>query len=107
MAAQKDEKGDKYFEKPDFEKPDFEKPDVEKPGEEEKKSYDPFTITRSPYLFGGLINEWKKRLPLYLSDFKDGLDGQVISTALFIFFACLSGAIAFGGKKNIFKKFQK
>ena len=87
-----DEKGDKYFEKPD----------VEKPGEEEKKSYDPFTITRSPYLFGGLINEWKKRLPLYMSDFKDGFDGQVISTALFIFFACLSGAIAFGGKKIYF-----
>ena len=103
MAAQKDEKGDKYFEKPDFEKPD-----VEKPGEEEKKSYDPFTITRSPYLFGGLINEMKKRAPLYMSDFKDGSDGQVISTALFIFFACLSGAIAFGGKKDIVsKQFQK
>ena len=84
------EKSDKYLEKPD----------VEKPGEEEKKSYDPFTITRSPYLFGGLINEMKKRAPLYMSDFKDGFDGQVISTALFIFFACLSGAIAFGG--NIF-----
>ena len=103
MAAQKlDEKSDKYSEKPDFEKPD-----VEKPGEEEKKSYDPFTITRSPYLFGGVINEWKKRIPLYLSDFKDGFDGQVISTALFIFFACLSGAIAFGGKKNIFKTISK
>lgn len=92
MAVQKtnklDEKGDKYLEK---------QPDVEKPGKEEKKSYDPFTITRSPYLFGGLINEWKKRGPLYVSDFKDGFDGQVISTALFIFFACLSGAIAFGG----------
>ena len=98
MAAQKlDEKSDKYSEKPDFEKPD-----VEKPGEEEKKSYDPFTITRSPYLFGGLINEMKKRAPLYLSDFKDGFDGQVISTALFIFFACLSGAIAFGGKRKYF-----
>ena len=92
------EQGDKHFEKLDFEKPD-----VEKPGEEEKKSYDPFTITRSPYLFGGLINEWKKRIPLYLSDFKDGFDGQVISTALFIFFACLSGAIAFGGKKKYFQ----
>ena len=75
----------------------MEKPDVEKPGEEENKSYDPFTITRSPYIFGGVINEWKKRVPLYVSDFKDGFDGQVISTALFIFFACLSGAIAFGG----------
>ena len=79
---------------------------MEKPGEEEKKSYDPFTITRSPYLFGGVINEWKKRVPLYVSDFKDGFDGQVISTALFIFFACLSGAIAFGGKKKIQSNFK-
>jgi len=47
--------------------------------------------------FGGLINDIKQRYPKYLSDIKDGLDPQVIAAALFIYFACLSGAIAFGG----------
>ena len=70
--------------------------DMENPGKEKKVS-DPLIITRSPYLFGGVINDWKKRFPSYVSDFKDGLDSQVIATASFIFFACLSGAIAFGG----------
>ena len=80
----------------DEDKDSPEKSDIEKAGDKEK-SYDPLTISRSPYLFGGVINDWKKRFPFYWSDIKDGLDGQVISAALFIFFACLSGAIAFGG----------
>ena len=80
--------------------------DVEKPGVEgKKKEYDPLVITRSPFfLFGGVINEWKKRFPLYVSDFKDGLDSQVIATASFIFFACLSGAI---GKKHALKNMTR
>ena len=28
---------------------------------------------------------------------KDGLNGQALSATVFIYFACLSGAIAFGG----------
>ena len=86
------------YEKLDEDKDSPEKSDVEKAGDKEK-SYDPLKITRSPFLFGGVINEWKKRFPFYLSDFKDGLDSQVIATASFIFFACLSGAI---GKKHAF-----
>ena len=88
-------KGVKYEKLDEEDKDSPEKSDdVEKAGD--NKSYDPLTITRSPFLFGGVINEWKKRFPFYLSDFKDGLDSQVIATASFIFFACLSGAI---GKK--------
>ena len=37
------------------------------------------------------------RYPWYLSDFKDGLNGAVLSSAFFIFFAALAGAITFGG----------
>ena len=52
-------------------------------------------MRRAPYMFGGVIRDWKKRFPLkvYWSDIKDGLDGQVFAAAIFIFFACLSGAI--------------
>ena len=67
---------------------------------EEKKDvpYDPNNpLMRAPYVFGGLINDLKRRAPHYLSDFKDGLDAQVLAAAIFIYFAALSGAIAFGG----------
>lgn len=47
--------------------------------------------------FGGLINDIKQRYPKYLSDITDGFDPQCVAAALFIYFACLSGAIAFGG----------
>ena len=59
-----------YATKSDIEKSDndISGPDVEKPGEI-KKEYDPLIITRSPFLFGGVINEWKKRMPYYFSDF--------------------------------------
>ena len=110
IRERKREKRGKAVNKLDNEKADNEyfgtNGDAEKPGGEgKKKEYDPLVITRTPFfLFGGVINEWKKRFPLYLSDFKDGLDSQVIATASFIFFACLSGAI---GKKHAFSKYDQ
>ena len=78
---------------------------------------DPFRRTNVP--FGGIFNDIKRRYPHYLSDFKvgsgshdslhcelipidpilcqDGVNGQALSATVFIYFACLSGAIAFGG----------
>lgn len=47
--------------------------------------------------FYGLIQDIKIRYPRYLSDIKDGISGQVLASAFFIFFACLSAAITFGG----------
>ena len=44
-----------------------------------------------------MINDIKRRAPHYLSDFKDGIDPQVLAATMFIYFAALSGAIAFGG----------
>uniref|UniRef100_A0A2R5LMG1 Anion exchange protein n=1 Tax=Ornithodoros turicata TaxID=34597 RepID=A0A2R5LMG1_9ACAR len=57
--------------------------------------YEP--LKRGGRLFGGLISDMKNRYPWYLSDLKDGLDAQCIATAIFIYFAALSGAITFGG----------
>lgn len=63
--------------------------------EEKVPQYEP--LQRSGQLFGGLRSDIKHRLPWYLSDFKDALDGQCLATAIFIYFAALSGAITFGG----------
>ena len=60
---------------------------------------DPFgdPLKRTGRLFGGLINDVRRRFPHYLSDFKDALNVQCIATFFFIYFACLSPAITFGG----------
>ncbi|XP_012224582.2 band 3 anion transport protein isoform X3 [Linepithema humile] len=68
-------------------------------GEEEKKppedSDDPLRRTRR--LFGGLINDIKRRYPFYLSDLKDGLNSSCLAAAIFMYFAALCTAITFGG----------
>lgn len=65
------------------------------PIEDKGPQYEP--LQRSGKLFGGLISDIKNRYPWYLSDFKDALDGQCLATAIFIYFAALSGAVTFGG----------
>jgi solute carrier family 4 anion exchanger 2 len=47
--------------------------------------------------FGGVIREWRKRFPQYKSDIVDSFSPMCIAAVIFIFFAALSGAIAFGG----------
>lgn len=66
-------------------------------GEDEKKPPpdDPLRRTRRP--FGGLINDIKRRYPLYLSDLKDGLNSSCLAAAMFMYFAALCTAITFGG----------
>jgi len=59
-------------------------------------------LQRTGRLFGGLINDAKRRFPHYLSDFKDALNAQCIATFFFIYFACLSPAITFGGLISMF-----
>ena len=73
--------------------------EAEREAQEKKKStYDPNDpMSRAPFLFGGVVNDLKRRFPHFWSDIKDGIDGSVIAAFIFIFFACLSGAIAFGG----------
>ncbi|EDV26845.1 uncharacterized protein TRIADDRAFT_54168 [Trichoplax adhaerens] len=66
--------------------------DVHMVGQEEN---DP--LKRTGRLFGGFINECKKRYPYYVSDFKDGLNFQTLAAFIFIYFACISPAITFGG----------
>ncbi|XP_045109014.1 band 3 anion transport protein-like isoform X2 [Portunus trituberculatus] len=64
-------------------------------GDKKPPPRDPLIRTGKP--FYGLVQDIKIRYALYLSDLKDGLDGQVAAAAIFIFFAALSAAITFGG----------
>nr|NVI75913.1 Na[+]-driven anion exchanger 1 [Cucujiformia] len=54
-------------------------------------------LARTGVLFGGLINDVKRRVPWYWSDFKDALATQCIASWIFLYFACLSPIITFGG----------
>jgi hypothetical protein len=52
-------------------------------------------------LFGGITDDIKRRWPHYLSDFKDGIHSKVAGTTLFMFFAALANAIAFGALSGL------
>lgn len=76
--------------------------------EEEQKQREQSGLARSGVLFGGLINDIKRKAPWYWSDFKDALAMQCIASWIFLYFACLSPIITFGGYVNVFelKKLQ-
>ncbi|KXJ06363.1 Sodium bicarbonate cotransporter 3, partial [Exaiptasia diaphana] len=48
-------------------------------------------------IFGGLIADLKRRLPWYTRDFKDACSPQCLASIIFIYFACLTPIITFGG----------
>ncbi|KAJ8939674.1 hypothetical protein NQ318_016618 [Aromia moschata] len=54
-------------------------------------------LARTGVLFGGLKNDIKRKAPWYWSDFKDALAMQCIASWIFLYFACLSPIITFGG----------
>ena len=47
-------------------------------------------------LFGGITDDVKRKAPYFIKDFKDGLHSKVAGTSLFLYFAALANAIAFG-----------
>lgn len=65
--------------------------------EEEERIRNESGLSRSGKLFGGLINDLKRKAPWYLSDFKDALSLQCVASWIFLYFACLSPIITFGG----------
>uniref|UniRef100_A0A087XR42 Anion exchange protein n=1 Tax=Poecilia formosa TaxID=48698 RepID=A0A087XR42_POEFO len=54
-------------------------------------------LQRTGRLFGGLILDIKRKAPFYVSDFKDGLSLQCVASFLFLYCACMSPVITFGG----------
>uniref|UniRef100_A0A2M4ADD8 Anion exchange protein n=1 Tax=Anopheles triannulatus TaxID=58253 RepID=A0A2M4ADD8_9DIPT len=64
---------------------------------EEQRQREESGLSRSGRLFGGLMNDLKRKVPFYPSDFKDGLSMQCVASWIFLYFACLSPIITFGG----------
>nr|XP_033341471.1 electrogenic sodium bicarbonate cotransporter 1 isoform X3 [Megalopta genalis] len=79
--------------RPKEEKP---KEDMDEEGDEQKLREES-GLSRSGRLFGGLVNDIKRKAPFYLSDFKDALAIQCVASFIFLYFACLSPIITFGG----------
>ncbi|MGH0147302.1 UNVERIFIED_CONTAM: hypothetical protein FKN15_014600 [Acipenser sinensis] len=48
-------------------------------------------------LFGGLVLDIKRKKPFFLSDIKDSLNLQCLASILFLYCACMSPVITFGG----------
>uniref|UniRef100_A0AAY4CU68 Anion exchange protein n=1 Tax=Denticeps clupeoides TaxID=299321 RepID=A0AAY4CU68_9TELE len=54
-------------------------------------------LQRTGRLFGGLVLDVCRKVPFYLSDFRDGLSLQCVASFLFLYCACMSPVITFGG----------
>ena len=65
--------------------------------EEEERERMESGLVRTGRIFGGLIQDIKRKKPFYFSDFKDALAVQCIASIIFIYFACLTPIITFGG----------
>ncbi|MEO2031840.1 MAG: PTS sugar transporter subunit IIA [Planctomycetaceae bacterium] len=57
----------------------------------------PDSLAWTGRLFGGVIQDIRRRLPHYASDFRDGFHSKSVASVLFLFFACLAPAVTFGG----------
>jgi anion exchange protein len=55
------------------------------------------SLRRTGRLFGGLMNDIRRKAPWYLSDWTDGFNTSCIATILFLYFAVITPIITFGG----------
>ena len=53
-------------------------------------------------LFGGITEDIKRKAVHYGSDFRDGLHSKVAGTTLFLYFAAIANAIAFGALTGLY-----
>ncbi|NXL03534.1 S4A4 protein, partial [Mesembrinibis cayennensis] len=54
-------------------------------------------LERTGRLFGGLLQDIRRKVPWYVSDFSDALHLQCLSAVLYIYLATVTNAITFGG----------
>ncbi|GCB73043.1 hypothetical protein scyTo_0002315 [Scyliorhinus torazame] len=54
-------------------------------------------LQRTGRLFGGLILDIKRKMPCFWSDFRDAFSLQCVASFLFLYCACMSPVITFGG----------
>ncbi|XP_071379114.1 sodium-driven chloride bicarbonate exchanger [Centroberyx affinis] len=65
--------------------------------EEENGGHGGPELQRTGRLFGGLLQDIKRKTPHYLSDYLDGFSLQCLASFLFLYCACMSPVITFGG----------
>ncbi|NXP79662.1 S4A8 protein, partial [Ramphastos sulfuratus] len=54
-------------------------------------------LERTGRLFGGFVRDVKRKAPWFWSDFRDGASLQCLASFLFLYCACMSPVITFGG----------
>ncbi|XP_060743195.1 sodium bicarbonate cotransporter 3-like isoform X2 [Tachysurus vachellii] len=54
-------------------------------------------LQRTGRIFGGLVCDIKRKAPFYCSDILDGFSLQCVASVLFLYCACMSPVITFGG----------
>ncbi|KAL1767435.1 electroneutral sodium bicarbonate exchanger 1 isoform X1 [Sigmodon hispidus] len=54
-------------------------------------------LERTGRLFGGLVLDIRRKAPFYWSDYRDALSLQCLASFLFLYCACMSPVITFGG----------
>ncbi|XP_060890468.1 sodium bicarbonate cotransporter 3-like isoform X2 [Labrus mixtus] len=54
-------------------------------------------LQRTGRLFGGLVNDVRRKAPFFWSDIKDAFSLQCLASVLFLYCACMSPVITFGG----------
>ncbi len=60
-------------------------------------SHLPVGMRRTGKLFGGVRADLARRMPMWGDDFKAGLSVKSLASILFMYFACIAAAVAFGG----------
>ena len=58
---------------------------------------DKIELERTGRLFGGLIQDIKNKAPFYLSEYYDALSIQCLASFFFMYIACITPIITFGG----------
>ncbi|XP_063406279.1 sodium bicarbonate cotransporter 3-like [Mytilus trossulus] len=64
------------------------------------------TLVRTGRFFGGLINDVKRKIPFYTSDFKDGVHIQSIGTIFYMYLATLTLNISYGSVMSFMTDFH-
>ncbi|XP_078539976.1 sodium-driven chloride bicarbonate exchanger isoform X1 [Lissotriton helveticus] len=64
---------------------------------EEHEGHSGPELQRTGRLFGGLVMDVKRKAPFFWSDFKDAFSLQCLASFLFLYCACMSPVITFGG----------
>ncbi|MCO6439601.1 MAG: HCO3- transporter [Nitrococcus mobilis] len=60
------------------------------------------SLQRTGRFAGGILEDLRRRvLPWYGDDFRQGLHPKALASVLFLFFACLANAVAFGGLTEV------